>query len=1315
MHRPTARHPSTQRPGPRGWFAALGLVFGLLTLATPAAAEFLPVTDPAFKITQARPILDSRTQTFLLDVSVSNTGRTALPGQYRLVVASANKTALEPMGATAANEPFYGLLTGQGAAFAAGATHKRQLKFSGGRGQLVATLRLEREIPAPPPNQPPRADAGAAIAAVVPWDSSTVAVTLDGSGSTDPDGAVVAWRWTGAPDPGDVVNPTLPLAPGSHTFTLVVTDNQGQDSAPATVQITVTQAPPPSPPALTIVPNHNIAEGGTLEIPVSADDPDGGVVTLTAAPPLTNARFDATPGPVATGRLRFSPDYTQQGTHYLTFTARDPEGYTRTAAVRVEVSDTNRAPVLDLPATATVAEGGVLNLPISASDLDGDAVRIAAGALPVNAVFAAAAGVLTFAPDYDQAGEYRVDLTATDGKVTTGPATLTITVTDTQAGTGQARELVLQVAPVGSPTFQATQRVLGTVNAPGGLPPLPSPGAGVITGLVPTSAPQGATLDVQFSGAADGRYATAFVAGESRLEAGAGITVESLTVLASNLAVARIRIDPAANPGPRAPRIVTGGAVAVSVNAFTVEPGSTTITGLIRDPDSGAPVTAGTVALSGTNFEVALGADGRFTLTGMPPGTYQLIVNAPNRRFLSQTVETRIGLPVAVGALDAAATVFDPTSAPSISTLSILGRGLGDPATVLDPARLRGLITEALLLVGGDEAGVRDAYGNQLNPALTGDGLVSVTDTGISALTDALSRGEGLSLQALLYGLSAGFRWTGSGSPDLGEWLAGLRAEVDAAWQDPTAPGNALAVLVFNSGRTLLPQAPVLSPYTRLNALQSHLLLNSLFTYVHLRKNGLLGRLAGTMLAAQTTRYDPTIATDAPELEQILLAQVLPASPPFPSANRPFTRFWRNFFTSKDGVIQGQVQVGMAEAAVSVMLGGMMMSSGSLLGTLAAPTFLAGPAIDEMHAAMINANVALHVPAAPLLTGLDLETQEDGTALVKAAFRRSTGDDPARPGQAFVYDLYRFQGDQVPELAARGRFDGGDDLLLVDPDPPDGTSFYSLRATRYQGVDPDVGGPGGDWWPASFAGAKSVFAFGARRLMSDFSAPRSLYVGPLDFSVTLDGIEVDPDPERDIAYYSDAELGAFYQLIAPGSGVGTRGASRIRFADAGFKASLRDGRLIVQAGLAIDSLGNLYAANPASEDAFGGRLFRFAQPDGARTFTGSINYFSQMLVFARPTLSGPMVIRRAADPVAEDLYIVDNSTMQIKRVPVNQPWDPFRRVGQIWATIPPDEHSAGRAIDMAFDGDGDLYLLDGWRVLRFTDGVPTLDALFEPE
>jgi len=167
------------------------------------------------------------------------------------------------------------------------------------------------------------------------------------------------------------------------------------------------------------------------------------------------------------------------------------------------------------------------------------------------------------------------------------------------------------------------------------------------------------------------------------------------------------------------------------------------------------------------------------------------------------------------------------------------------------------------------------------------------------------------------------------------------------------------------------------------------------------------------------------------------------------------------------------------------------------------------------------------------------------------------------------------------------------------------------------------------------------------------------------------------------------------------------------WAASGFQATARDGRMILQSGLAIDPEANLYSENPSSDDQFGGRIFKFFQPNGARAFTGEINYYSFDLQFAHPVMSGPMVIKPDPNPILQDLYIVDNTDLSIKAVPVNQTFDANRRVGQPFAVIPPG--GVGRVIDMKFDPRANLFVMDGWRVLRYQNGQFVLYALFTTE
>jgi outer membrane autotransporter protein len=118
------------------------------------------------------------------------------------------------------------------------------------------------------------------------------AVPVDGSGSADSDGTISTYRWSVN---GQVVagatgaNPSLALADGPSTVALVVTDDAGAESAPASVVITVAAANPG--PTVTIA-------GGDRQIP-DGDNLPGELV------PFEGSATDAG-GPVAASTFRWS-------------------------------------------------------------------------------------------------------------------------------------------------------------------------------------------------------------------------------------------------------------------------------------------------------------------------------------------------------------------------------------------------------------------------------------------------------------------------------------------------------------------------------------------------------------------------------------------------------------------------------------------------------------------------------------------------------------------------------------------------------------------------------------------------------------------------------------------------------------------------------------------------------------------------------------------------------------------------------------------------------------------------------------------------
>ena len=91
------------------------------------------------------------------------------------------------------------------------------------------------------PNDPPTADAGPDQNVIDSDDNGTEAVTLDGSGSADTDGTIVSYSWQeGGTQIATGVNPSVDLAVGTHTITLIVTDNNG-DTDSDTVSVTVSR------------------------------------------------------------------------------------------------------------------------------------------------------------------------------------------------------------------------------------------------------------------------------------------------------------------------------------------------------------------------------------------------------------------------------------------------------------------------------------------------------------------------------------------------------------------------------------------------------------------------------------------------------------------------------------------------------------------------------------------------------------------------------------------------------------------------------------------------------------------------------------------------------------------------------------------------------------------------------------------------------------------------------------------------------------------------------------------------------------------
>jgi len=232
---------------------------------------------------------------------------------------------------------------------------------------------------------------------------------------------------------------TLDWTPGStqagiYTVIFVADDSEGCTPT-ATLVVTVNEGTGNQCPTITAPGTQSVAEGQPLNFTVTATDPDGGSVTLSATGVPTGATF--TP---ATGAFSWTPTSTQSGTYTVTFTGNDNEGCapTTTTVITVTEPGANQCPMITAPATQTVNEGQTVAFTVTASDPDGGGVTLTATGLPSGATFNGGTGFFGWTPSSIQSGTYTVTFSANDNEGCTQTATTVLTVNDVGGGGGEA-------------------------------------------------------------------------------------------------------------------------------------------------------------------------------------------------------------------------------------------------------------------------------------------------------------------------------------------------------------------------------------------------------------------------------------------------------------------------------------------------------------------------------------------------------------------------------------------------------------------------------------------------------------------------------------------------------------------------------------------------------------------------------------------------------------------------------------------------------------------------------------------------------------
>ena len=230
----------------------------------------------------------------------------------------------------------------------------------------------------------------------------------------------------------------------------------------------------------------NVLEGQPLQISAFAFDPDNpdfeprirlqagataegpettaSTVTYEVAGLPAGATFDS-----ETLEIRWTPGYGQAGTYSVTVTATDDGDGTGVPAISqlvlpIVVANANRAPDVGSIGNAFVDKGGVLEIPVSAVDVDGNPIQITISGMPRFATYTqdssssngSTTGVIRFAPGANDRGDYTITVVAQDN----GDGDVNQVLT-------QAKSFVLTVRSVSeAPVITAPRQVVAIVGQP---------------------------------------------------------------------------------------------------------------------------------------------------------------------------------------------------------------------------------------------------------------------------------------------------------------------------------------------------------------------------------------------------------------------------------------------------------------------------------------------------------------------------------------------------------------------------------------------------------------------------------------------------------------------------------------------------------------------------------------------------------------------------------------------------------------------------------------------------------------------------------
>jgi hypothetical protein len=249
------------------------------------------------------------------------------------------------------------------------------------------------------------------------------AITLS---ATDVEGDPLTYSVVAGPTHGTLsgIAPNLTYTPaanynGPDSFTFKANDG-ALDSNIATVTITVTAV---NDPPVAAAQSVTTAEDTAKAISLTASDVDGDALTFSVvAGPAHGTLSGIAPD------LTYSPAANYNGADSFTFKANDGTVDSNIVTVTISVTAVNDAPVASAQ-SVTTAEDTAKAIPLTATDVDGDALTFSIVVGPAHGTLSGVAPNVTYTPAANYNGPDSFTFKANDGLLNSNVATVTITVT----------------------------------------------------------------------------------------------------------------------------------------------------------------------------------------------------------------------------------------------------------------------------------------------------------------------------------------------------------------------------------------------------------------------------------------------------------------------------------------------------------------------------------------------------------------------------------------------------------------------------------------------------------------------------------------------------------------------------------------------------------------------------------------------------------------------------------------------------------------------------------------------------------------------